>query len=116
MENNNSVNEVINGLYANAGCDLTSLKLYASDEEAVAAFNGDYVALFQAILDEHVAQGTEVENEYHAIERSRPLTSEENAEANDRLLAIRRDVVRAGEALRAARRFEAITSSGMSVN
>lgn len=105
--------EAIENLYAH--CEL-SVKHYNNDEEAIAAFNGDYVALFQAVLDEHVAQGTEVENHYHAIERSRPLTVEENDEACNKLKLIRHDVVRAGEVLRAARRFKAITVSSGSVN
>jgi hypothetical protein len=80
-------------------------------------FNGSPTAMFQAVLDEHVHRGTEVEKFYDALEKRRPLTAAENNEAFTKLRNIRSHVVRAGEALRAAGQFEAITSSkGMSVN
>lgn len=91
----------------------TSVKHYNTDEEAIQDFGGNMVELFQAVLDEHVAQGTDIENEYHAIERQRPLTVEENTEANARLLPIRREVIRAGEALRAARKFKEISTGSV---
>lgn len=107
----------IEKLYTDTGCVEETVKQFASFDEVLEHYNYDLVALFTDVLSEHIAQGTEIENEYHAIERTRPLTEEENAEANDRLFPIRREVVRAGEALRAARKFQTITAStGMSAN
>jgi hypothetical protein len=108
MENNN-VNEIINGLYSNAGCDMTPPVTYDSGEAAIAD-NGGLASALELAVDEKRVQARQIWNHWDAVESKRPLTSEENDIARESLIAVRRDIAEYRRALVGAKAFDAIGS------
>jgi hypothetical protein len=105
----------IDQLYTNAGFTEVEVKQYATAEEALAD-NGGLASTLQACLDEKVKQGIEIEAHWDRVEKSRPLTTEENDIARESLVNVRRDLAAFHKALIGLKKFEALAVSSRSVN